>query len=185
VKHHFIGNISINDYYNVSRYENEVLNLINTQFSPDLSGLNSQFLLLVGGSGLYINAVCHGIDDLPDPDDNVRNMLKDKLKNSGIQTLQKLLSEIDPEYYQVVDLANPNRIMRALEVCIQTGRKYSELRHRKIKKENFKIIKIGLQREINELYNIINSRVDKMISEGLINEAKQLYQYRNLNALTQ
>jgi tRNA dimethylallyltransferase len=179
VKHHFIGHLSINDYYNVSRFETDVLNCLNLKFKMQ----NLKFVLMVGGSGLYINAVCNGIDDLPDPDEQIRLHLKDIYKNKGIESLQIQLKKLDPVYYNEVDIANPNRLIRALEVCIQTGRKYSELRTQNPKPRDFRIIKIGLQRDINELYNIINNRVDRMIADGLVNEARNLLPCRNLNAL--
>jgi len=134
VNHHFLGNLSILDYYNVSRFENEVMDLINSQILIP----NSQFLIMVGGSGLYINAVCNGISDMPGADDNIRKQLKESLKIDGIHALQKQLAEIDPEYYKVIDLANPNRIMRALEIYIQTGKRYSEFRNQKPKIRDFK-----------------------------------------------
>ena len=138
---------------------------------------------MTGGSGLYINAVCNGIDELPDPDDNIRNQLKEILKLEGIVALQKKLQELDPEYYNKADIANPNRLLRALEVCLQTGRKYSELRTQQHKERDFKIIKIGLHKDINELYDTINARVDRMIVSGLVEEARNLLPFRHLNAL--
>ena len=179
VKHHFLGNLSIFDYYNVSRFEIDVIELLNLSFNIN----NSSFMFMVGGSGLYINAVCQGIDYLPDPDDAIRKQLRETLEINGIQTLQKQLLEIDPKYYNIVDIANPNRLMRALEVCIKTGKKYSELRTQKHKHRNFNLVKIGLYKEISELYDIINKRVDKMIDSGLVEEARDLYPYRELNAL--
>lgn len=140
-------------------------------------------VLMVGGSGLYINAVCNGIDNLPDPDHNLRLSLIDSFNKFGIDFLKNQLSELDPEYYNIVDLYNPNRLMRAIEVCIQTGKKYSELRIRKHNPRDFNFIKIGIQRDINELYDLINHRVDSMIHLGLVEEARQLYPLRHLNAL--
>lgn len=179
VKHHFIGHLSVQNYYNVYRYETDVLNLLNSEFRIQ----NSEFILMVGGSGLYINAVCNGIDDLPDPDEQIRQQLKDMYKQEGLIFLQGQLKKLDPQYYDEVDLNNPNRLIRALEVCIQTGKKYSELRSQKPKQRDFQIIKIGLQRDINELYEIINNRVDRMIADGLVDEVKSLLPCRGHNAL--
>jgi tRNA dimethylallyltransferase len=179
VKHHFLGNLSIFDYYNVSRFENEVIKFLHSAFNIQ----HSTFVFMVGGSGLYINAVCNGISDMPDPDNKIRKQLKEIFKEKGIEELQKQLAVKDPEYYKIVDLANPNRILRALEVSLQTGKKYSELRIQKTKHRDFNFVKIGLYREIDELYNIINNRVDKMIVSGLIEEANSLYHNRELNSL--
>ncbi len=177
VTHHFAGHLSINDNYNVSRFETDVLDFLNSVFISNL------LVLMVGGSGLYINAVCNGIDTLPDPDEILRQSLKTNLKEQGIEVLREQLKTLDLDYYNTVDLDNPNRLMRAIEVCLQTGKKYSELRTQKPKPRDFRIIKIGLQRDINELYEIINNRVDRMINDGLVEEARTLYPYRNLNAL--
>lgn len=176
-KHHFLGNLSVDDYYNVSRFEKDVLAFLSNYF------INNKNSIMVGGSGLYINAVCSGIDDLPDPDDQIRNKLKDDLLDFGIDDLRKRLKELDPEYYSIVDISNPNRIIRALEICLQTGKKYSELRTQKIKKRDFNIIKIGLYKEIEQLYQIINTRVDSMVASGLVEEARNLLKFKELNAL--
>jgi len=171
--HHFIGNLSIHDYYNVSRYETDALALLKHLF------ITKKQLLMVGGSGLYINAVCHGIDELPDPDPALRK----ELQNNGIEALRSQLKLLDPEYYTIVDLANPTRLIRAIEVCLQTGRPYSALRNNKPKLRDFNILKIGLQRERNELNEIIGRRVDQMLEQGLLEEARSLYPLRRLNAL--
>ena len=177
VKHHFVGNLSINEYYNVSKFENEVLEFLNGYFQ------NKRYAVMASGSGLYIDAVCKGIDELPDPDDNLRRQLKKTLKNNGLESLLKQLEQLDPEYYKIVDLNNPNRIMRALEVCLKTGKTYTSLRNNKPKKRDFEIIKIGLNRPREELFEIIENRVDKMIEQGLPDEVKGLWKYKNLNAL--
>jgi tRNA dimethylallyltransferase len=176
-RHHFAGHISIHDYYNVSRFENDVLQALEALFGK------SRYALMTGGSGLYINAVCHGIDNLPDPDDNVRNRLNETYREKGLEALREQLSVLDPEYYGKVDLKNPNRIIRALEVCLQTGKKYSELRKQKPKQRDFRIVKIGLKINLKDLYERINLRVDSMIEKGLIEEARSLYPFRKLNAL--
>lgn len=177
VKHHFIGNKSIYDYYNVSIYENEVLQQLQEIFK------NNNKALLVGGSGLYINAVCNGIDDIPDIDADVRNDLVKRLEDEGLSRLRYELKTLDPDYYNEVDLKNKKRIIRALEVCISTGKPFSNFRTQNIKNRNFKIIKVGLNIDREILYNNINFRVDKMIEAGLVEEAKSFYENRKLNTL--
>jgi len=177
IKHHFIGHLSVHDHYNVSKYESDAVNRINELFRT------YDKLIMVGGSGLYINAVIHGIDDLPDPDETTRNYLKLLYANEGIESLRKLLSKSDPEYYAQVDLKNPSRLIRALEVCFTTGKKYSLLRKNEKKQRNFRHIIIGLNRQRNELFEIINRRTDKMIEHGLVEETAELYSLRTLNAL--
>jgi len=177
VKHHFIGHLSINDYYNVSMFENHALTTIDKLFA------SKEKAILLGGSGLYINVVCSGIDELPDPDPKLRNELNDTFKKEGISELRSMLIKLDPEYHSTVDLANPNRILRALEVCITTGKKYSDLRKQPSRKRDFNIIKIGLERDREELFERINQRVDKMMEKGLLEEAKHLSDHKDLNAL--
>lgn len=177
VKHHFVGNLSLTDNYNVSLFENEVLSLLPELFAK------SNFVVMVGGSGLYIKAVCDGIDELPDVDDELRNSLHQQLKNEGIASLRTQLQKLDPEYYNKVDLANPNRIMRALEVCLITGKPYSALRKQSKAHRDFRIIKIGLNLPREELHERINQRVDQMVQQGLIDEARSFYPQRELNAL--
>ena len=176
-RHHFIGHISIHDYYNVSLYEQQALQCADTIFK------NHPFLFVTGGSGLYISAFCHGIDDLPDPKPEIRQKLLDILQNEGIDSLRRQLSEADPEYYAMTDLANPKRLMRALEVYYSTGLKYSQLRKNQPKSRNFRLIKIGINRDRNELAEIIGKRVDAMIAKGLVEEARTYYPLRHLNAL--
>ncbi len=168
IKHHFIGHLSVHDHYNVSKYESDAVNRINELFRT------YDKLIMVGGSGLYINAVIHGIDDLPDPDETTRNYFKLLYANEGIESLRKLLGKSDPEYYAQVDLKNPSRLIRALEVCFTTGKKYSLLRKNEKKQRNFRHIIIGLNRQRNELFEIINRRTDKMIEHGLVKEAAGL-----------
>lgn len=177
VKHHFIGNKSIYDYYNASMFEFEVLDLLEILFQK-----HNQ-VVMTGGSGMYINAVCDGIDDLPTIDKKLRDDLVQKHKEEGIESLRLQLKMLDSETYSKIDLKNPKRILKALEVSIQTGKPYSTFLSETRKKRNFNIIKIGLQRERNELYQRINLRVDQMIDEGLIDEAKRFYKDRNLNSL--
>jgi tRNA dimethylallyltransferase len=177
VKHHFVGQLSISDYYNVSKFENEVIDFLGDYFKTH------QYAVMTGGSGLYIDAVCKGIDELPDADEVLRNELKDRLEKEGLPSLIAQLKELDPEYHKVVDLNNPNRITRALEVCIATGKPYSQLRNNKPIERDFEIIKIGLNRPREELFENIGLRVDKMVVEGLLDEVKSLKKYQHLNAL--
>ncbi len=177
VKHYFIGNLSITDYYNVSKFENEALIILDRIFSVN------RYAILVGGSGLYINAVCEGIDELPDPDESLREDLKKLYESRGISILQEKLKELDPEYFNIVDLDNPKRLLRALEVCYTTGKTFTLLRNNKPKKRDFEVVKIGLNRDRQELFDIINQRVDTMISNGLIEEAGQMFPNRDFNAL--
>lgn len=175
--HHFIGHLNIDAYYNVSRFENEALACIKALFK------NTKVVFVTGGSGLYIEAFCQGIDDLPDPDPEVRKKLQEIYETQGLQSLRFMLQRYDPEYYNTTDLANPKRIMRALEVCMATGRKYSELRTNNPKKRPFNIIKVGLDRPREELFDRINNRVDAMMAQGLLEEARKLHKYKHLNAL--
>lgn len=177
VKHHFIGQLSIHEYYNVSKFENEVLLLLNGLFEK------YNIVFLAGGSGLYLDAVCHGIDDFPDPTPELRSFLKGVLADDGIEKLQEMLSDFDPEYYSKVDINNPNRLLRALEVCHTTGRKFSEQRLNSSKSRDFQIVKLGLNLPRPELFNRIGLRVDDMIEKGLVQEVASLSHFRHLNAL--
>jgi len=177
IKHHFIGNLSIHDYYNVSKFENEVLESLKQLFKKN------KYAILLGGSGLYINAVCEGIDDLPDADVNVREKLNFEFNRNGIEYLRDKLKQLDPEFFAIVDKSNHKRLMRAIEVCITTGKTYSSLRLNEVKPRDFDIIKIGLNRDRQELFDRINNRVDIMIKNGLEGEARNLFPFRELNAL--
>jgi len=177
INHHFIGQLSISDYFNVSVYENEVLKLLKNLF------IKNNIVFLVGGSGLYIDAVCKGIDDFPDPAPELRNYLKEVLAQNGIGKLQEMLQQLDPEYYTAVDINNPNRLLRAIEVCRTTGRKFSEQRLNSQKNRDFNIVKIGLNLPRPQLFSRIGLRVDQMIESGLIKEVESLMLYRHLNAL--
>lgn len=177
VTHHFIGNLSIHDNYNISTYENDVLTKLDELFEK------KDIVVMVGGSGLYIDAVCYGIDDFPNVDENLRSQLKLDLKEKGISHLISMLKELDPEYYDIVDKQNPNRIMRAIEVCLMTGKKYSEQRKSPLKNRPFKILKFALNRDRPELFERIGLRVDQMLNEGLINEVKSFETYKELNSL--
>jgi len=177
VKHHFIQTHSIHEVYNASRYENEALDVIDSVLKTN------NLVLFVGGSMLYIDAVCRGIDIMPDADAEIRKMLKDKLEKEGLESLRFQLKKIDPGYYNSVDLKNPNRIIHALEISIQTGKPYSSFRSNPNKTRSFSIIKIGLNCDRKKLHNRINSRVDQMIDAGLENEARNLHHLKHLNAL--
>ncbi|MBK7171903.1 MAG: tRNA (adenosine(37)-N6)-dimethylallyltransferase MiaA [Bacteroidales bacterium] len=177
IKHFFVGHLSVNDYYNISRFEQDCLSILKELF------VNKKVVLLVGGSGLYIDAVCNGVDEFPDPDPQIRHDLKKVLADKGIEGLRELLQKYDPAYYQQVDLSNPNRILRALEVCIETSVPYSEQRLNQSKTRSFNIIKIGLNLPRLQLFERINHRVDVMMQMGLLDEVKSLKQYQQLNAL--
>jgi tRNA dimethylallyltransferase len=177
VPHHFIGQLSIHDYYNVSAYETDVISRLGILFQ------NSDTVVMTGGSGLYIDAVCKGIDDFPDPDPELRAHLKGILQDEGIGRLRQLLAEADPEYLETVDVNNPNRLLRALEVCYTTGRTFTEQRSQSEKPRDFKIIRIGLNLPRPELFSRIEQRADLMIQAGLIDEVKSLLPFRHLNAL--
>jgi len=177
VKHHFIGNLSIDEDYNVAKYEEEVLAVLEKLF------IKHDVVFLCGGSGLYIDAVCKGIDELPDYDPELRKKLKTELKDMGIEAFARKLKELDPEYYEVVDLNNPNRLLRAMEVCIQTGKTYTSLRKDTAKPRPFTIIKIGLNTDREALFQKIEDRVDEMMEKGLLEEVKSLLPQRSNNAL--
>lgn len=177
VQHHFVGHLSIHDYYNVSRFETDALTSLNTLFETHT------IVFLAGGSGLYIDALCNGIDDFPDPAPELRAYLKGLYLDEGLKKLQQMLFENDPEYYSTVDINNPNRLLRALEVCLTTGKKFSEQRLNSLKSRDFKIIKIALNLPRPVLFNRIEMRVDQMIENGLVDEVKSLLPYRHLNAL--
>jgi tRNA dimethylallyltransferase len=177
VKHYFIGNKSVTESYNISQYENDVLELL-----PGLFSIHPN-LVMVGGSGLYVDAVCNGIDDMPDTDPVIRNQLNELLRNEGIEVLQQRLLELDPDYYKEVDLKNPVRLQRALEVCLQTGKSYSHFRMKVKKERSFNIVKIGIELEKSVLNNQIELRVDRMMKVGQLDEVKSLLSFRQYNAL--
>jgi tRNA dimethylallyltransferase len=177
VVHHFIRFISVTEYFSASLFERSVLKLLESLY------MKGNLAVMTGGSGMYIDAVVNGIDDIPDIDHDTRNKYNEKFKTEGIESLRSELRFIDPEYYKTVDLRNHKRIIRALEIYESTGHRYSEFLTRKKVTRDFETIKIGLKREKEELYERINSRVDKMINEGLEQEAAKLYRFRTLNPL--
>ena len=177
VKHHFTGHLSIHHYYNASRFEIDVLRFLELFFKTN------DHAILVGGSGMYIDVICSGIDDLPDIDQEIRTGLQQKFEKEGIESLRFELKRLDPEYYSIVDLKNPKRILKGLEICLMTGKTYTSFRTSEKKKRDFNIVKIGLNMDREKLYERINQRVDKMIESGLIDEAREFYPQRDINAL--
>jgi tRNA dimethylallyltransferase len=177
VKHYFVGTKSITDYYNASMYEQEVVQLLEKLF------VDSPIQLLSGGSMMYIDAVCNGIDDIPTVRDDIRNEMKRRYQEEGLDALCEDLRRLDPEHYEVVDRQNHRRVIHALEICYQTGKTYTSFRTQKRKERPFQIVKIGLTRDRQELYDRINQRVDTMMSEGLLDEVRSVSAYRSTNAL--
>ena len=175
VKHYFVGTKSIDDYYNASMYEQEVLELLDAE--------RSTFHVLSGGSMMYIDAVCNGIDDIPTVRDDIREEMKRRYAEEGLEALCEDLRRLDPEHYAIVDRQNHRRVIHALEICYQTGRTYTSFRTQQKKERPFRIVKIGLNRDREELYNRINQRVDQMMEDGLLDEVKSLISKRNTNAL--
>lgn len=177
IKHHFVGNLSVNDYFNVSMYEQQVVEILNKSF------LEHDIMIMVGGSGLYINAVCNGIDNFPDADEKLRKELNTLFKEKGIEALQDKLKKLDPVYYNEVDLNNPKRLLRAIEICLQTGIPYSEQRVANKVERPFNIVKIGLEMPREQLNERIERRLNIMFNEKWLNEAKAVYHLKDNNAL--
>jgi tRNA dimethylallyltransferase len=175
--HYFIGNKSIHEPYNVRDFEREAIDLMEDLFQKH------SLLILTGGSGLYLDAVVHGLDEIPDIDPEIRDTLIREFREFGLPYLQEKLGRLDPVYHQQVDLQNPHRLVRALSVCLGTGRPFSDFRRKKQVSRFFHPIKIALNRERQELYERIDRRMDEMIDSGLFEEAKRLYPYREVNAL--
>jgi tRNA dimethylallyltransferase len=177
VKHHFVKSHSIFYDYTAGKYETDALKTIDKLFETN------EYVWLTGGSGLYIDAVCKGMDDIPETDAELRKNITKRYKKEGIESLCFELMRLDPEIHSVLDIRNPQRVMRALEACISSGKPYSSLRKNFEKSRHFNILKIGLTTDRNSLYKRINSRVDSMMDAGLEKEAKALYPFRELNAL--
>ena len=177
IPHHFINNISITNDYDAGSFENDAIHILNKIF------LNNHIAILCGGSGMYVDAICKGFDKMPEANNEIRNELANILKQEGIEALQKMLLKHDETYYHKIDLNNPQRIIRALEVCLSTGKPYSDYRKQEHKARNFETIYIGLDIERNLLYQQIDNRVDCMMKEGFINEVEQLLPYLHKNAL--
>lgn len=193
VRHYFVGTHHIGDYYSASMYEQEVLDLI---AEKEQEASNNPIAILTGGSMMYIDAVCNGIDDIPTIKDDIRNKMKQRLETEGLDALVDELRELDTQHWETVDRSNPRRVVHALEICHQTGRTYTSFRIGKKKERPFKIIKIGLTRDKvlkvkrgqvimdhTELYDRINARVVSMMEQGLVEEAKSVLPYRNEKAL--
>ncbi len=177
VRHHLIQHKSISDFYSASQFETEVGQLLPALFSKN------HCAILTGGSMLYLDAVCKGIDDIPDVDHDLREQLIAVYKEKGIEHLRLQLKTLDPEYYAIVDLKNPKRLLHALEICLMTGRTYTSFRTNTKKERPYQIIKIGLNQDREKLYARINQRVDKMIAEGLVDEVRSVYPQKHLNSL--
>ena len=177
VKHYFVGTLSLEDYYSASLYEQQVMALLGTMYKTH------DYALMAGGSMMYIDAVCNGIDDIPTIDDETRKTMKRRLQEEGLECLCEELRQRDPEYYEIVDRQNPKRVVHALEICTMTGKTYTSFRKWERKQRPFRIIKIGLNRERQELYDRINARVDEMMEKGFLEEAKGLHSQKHLNAL--
>lgn len=175
VKHYFVGSRYVTDNYNANMYERDVMSL--------LEGSDAPLALLSGGSMMYVDAVCYGIDDIPDVSEDVRLMLKKRLASEGLAPLVEELWHLDPQYAREADLVNPRRVIHALEICISSSLPYSSFRKKSRIVRPFRILKIGLTLPREQLYDRINHRVDLMLNSGMIDEAKRVYQYRNLNAL--
>ena len=177
VEHFFVGSHSINDYYSAALYESDVIKTLNSVFS------RNNVALLAGGSMMYIDAVCKGIDDIPTIKEDIRQKYNECLETEGLEQLLVELNKVDPEYYSIVDKKNYRRVVHALEICNQTGKTYTSFRTSSVSKRPFKIVKIGLNRPREELYERINKRVLSMIDKGLIDEAKRMYSNKDLTAL--
>lgn len=177
VPHHFVGTLGLTDYYSAAQYEADVLEKLEELFQ------HNDIVVLTGGSMMYVDAVCKGIDDIPTVDKETRELMLQRYEEEGLETLCAELKILDPEYYQIVDLKNPKRVIHALEICYMTGKTYTSFRTQKHKERPFRIIQIGLTREREELYDRINRRVDEMMQEGLLEEAKSVYPFKHLNSL--
>lgn len=183
VKHYFVGNHHLEDYYSASLYEEDCLRLLDSLFSGKEDGIKHDKLLLTGGSMMYIDAVCKGIDDIPTVDDKTRQWMKQRLEDEGLPVLVEELKRLDPEHWKIVDRNNPRRVVHALEICHMTGKTYTFFRTNTVKKRPFDIVKIGLNRPREEMYDRINKRVLQMVDDGLIDEALKVYSKRSLNSL--
>ncbi|MDP4210868.1 MAG: tRNA (adenosine(37)-N6)-dimethylallyltransferase MiaA [Bacteroidota bacterium] len=175
--HHFVKNKSLSDYYNASMFEFDVMDLLVNLFRTN------DKVLMVGGSTLYVDAVCYGIDDLPSVDHELRKQIMERFKEEGIEYLRQQLKQLDPEHYLKVDLKNPNRMMKAIEISLMTGKPYSSHLTASRKERDFNIIKLGINRPRAELFDRINRRVEQMVTDGLIGEVKSLIHLRETNGL--
>lgn len=187
VKHYFVGSHHLDDYYSAASYEDDVMSLLPQLFADHAlyggTRLSIPRALLSGGSMMYIDAVCKGIDNIPTVDDDTRTEMKRRLAEEGLPALVDELKGLDPEYWEIVDRNNPRRVVHALEICHMTGRTYTSFRTNSAKQRPFRIVKIGLNRPREEMYDRINKRVLQMVDDGLIDEALRVYPKRDLNAL--
>lgn len=177
VKHYFVGTLHLTDYYSAAQYESDVIREMERLF------IQHDSLLLTGGSMMYIDAVCKGIDDIPTVDDETRRYMMEHYLKDGLEALQQELKELDPEHYKIVDLKNHKRVIHALEICRMTGKTYTSFRKAEVKQRPFEVVYIGLNRPREELFQRINSRVDQMIADGLVDEVKRVLPYRHENSL--
>ena len=177
VRHYFVGTLALDDYYSASMYEEQAIALLHQLFQT------SDYALLSGGSMMYIDAVCNGIDDIPTVDAETRATMKQRLAEEGLEALVEELRQMDTEHYAIVDRKNPRRVVHALEICHMTGRTYTSFRKNEKKQRPFRIVKMALTLPREQLYDRINQRVDQMMADGLLEEARQLYPQRHLNAL--
>lgn len=183
VKHYFVGNHQLHDYYSAAKYEQDALTLISRLFNGEEDGIEHDTALLSGGSMMYIDAVCKGIDEIPTVNNNTRELMKQRLTSEGLEALVEELKQLDPEHWSIVDRNNPRRVVHALEICHMTGKTYTSFRTNSIKQRPFNIVKIGLNRPRDILYDRINQRVLTMMEQGLENEARKVYPLRHLNSL--
>lgn len=183
VKHYFVGNHQLHDYYSAAKYEQDALSLLTRLFNGEEDGIEHDTALLSGGSMMYIDAVCKGIDEIPTVDNNTRELMKQRLTSEGLEALVEELKQLDPEHWSIVDRNNPRRVVHALEICHMTGKTYTSFRTNSIKQRPFNIVKIGLNRSRDILYDRINQRVLTMMEQGLENEARKVYPLRHLNSL--
>ena len=177
VEHRFVGTLKLTDYYSAARYEEDVMKTLDELYQQQ------DYALLSGGSMMYIDAVCKGIDDIPTVDKETRRIMLERYQAEGLTPLANELRLLDPTYYNEADIRNPKRVIHALEICYMTGKPYSSFRTHQTKKRPFHIIKIGLQRDREELYRRINDRVENMVGDGLVEEALRVQEYRTVNAL--
>lgn len=177
VPHHLVGTLQLTDYYSAAQYESEAMALLQDLFQ------RHEVVVVTGGSMMYIDALCKGIDDIPTVDAETRALMLERYETEGLEALCAELKLLDPEYYRIVDLKNPKRVIHALEICYMTGKTYTSFRTRTQKKRPFRILRVGLTRDREELYDRINRRVDAMMEEGLLEEARSVYPFRHLNSL--
>lgn len=177
VKHHFVGTLSLEEYYSAAQFEDDVMQLLPQLFA------RSPYVVMCGGSMMYVDAVCKGIDNIPTISDEIRHEVVERFERDGAEAMREELRRLDPVYYNQVDLKNHKRVIHAVEICLQAGRPYSELRTNSVKQRPFRIVKIGLNLPREQLFDRINHRVEKMIEAGLVDEARRFYQQRHLNSL--